>query len=133
MLIGAFADRVGLSADTLRYYEQIGLMPNVGRTPSGRRSYSADHIAWVEFLNILKATGMGVRDMARYVELRSYGLSSLAERHTMLVTHLELVTAKRRELETTEAVLKEKINLFQSVLDGEIDGATLHCAKGDQR
>lgn len=131
MLIGAFADRVGLSIDTLRYYEKIGLMPDVDRTPSGRRSYSSDHIAWVDFLNILKATGMGVTEMARYVELRSRGLSSLSERQTMLVKHLELVTAKRRELESTESVLNEKITLFQCVLEGEIDGETLHCAKGD--
>lgn len=133
MLIGAFADRVGLSIDTLRYYEKIGLIPDVDRTPSGRRSYSTDHIAWVDFLNILRATGMGVSDMARYVKLRSRGLSSLSERQEMLVKHLKLVTAKRKELENTENLLKEKIKVFQSVLNGERDGASLHCAAGDQR
>ena len=130
MLIGKFADRVGLSVDTLRYYEKIGLMPPVDRMPSGRRNYSSDHIAWVEFLNILKATGMGVSDMSRYVELRSKGLASLQDRQDLLIKHLQIVIAKRKEIKEMETVLREKTALFQSVLDGKLDGQTLACATG---
>ena len=133
MLIGTFAERVGLSVDTLRYYEKIGLMPPVDRMPSGRRNYSSDHVAWVEFLNLLKATGMGVRDMSRYVELRSKGLASLQDRQTLLIKHLEVVVAKRKKLEEMERVLREKTALFQSVLDGELNGQTLSCATGDEQ
>lgn len=85
----------------------------------------------MEFLHVLKATGMGVSDMDRYVKLRSDGLSSLLERQEMLTKHLEVVAAKRKELENVENTLIEKVKLFQSVLNGDIDGDTLHCATGD--
>ncbi|MEM6464203.1 MAG: MerR family transcriptional regulator [Pseudomonadota bacterium] len=133
MLIGTFSRRVGLSVDTLRYYEKIGLMPQVDRTHSGRRRYSSDHVAWVDFLNVLKSTGMGVNDMARYVDLRSKGISSINERREMLVQHRKKVTARRRELEESEVLLKEKIDHFQSVMNGDVDGVDLTCATGEKR
>lgn len=133
MLIGTFSRHVGLSEDTLRYYEKIGLMPDVDRTRSGRRSYSDDHLAWVDFLKVLKATGMGINDMVQYVRLRSLGIASIKERQDLLRSHLKVVEAKRSELERAEILLNEKITLFQSVLDGEVDGDSLECASGDRQ
>ena len=128
MMIGEFSRKVGLSIDTLRYYEKIGLMPDVDRTRSGRRRYGSDHIVWIDFLHVLKATGMGVGHMAEYVRLRSEGGQSVAQRQKMLIEHLETVSCRRRELQKTERLLRQKIDLFQSVIDGVIEGDSLTCA-----
>ncbi len=58
LTIEQVAECTGLSAHTLRYYEQIGLLDHVGRATSGHRCYAAKDLAWLEFLTRLRATGM---------------------------------------------------------------------------
>lgn len=131
MQIGEFAARTGLSPDTLRYYEKIGLMPRPARDRSRRRDYSDDHLRWVEFLQILRSTGMSVNDMVRYVVLRSAGGASVGERLELLVQHRRRVSEERRRLERVEKLLDDKIALFTAVRDGTLDAGALHCASGD--
>lgn len=133
MRIGDFAERTGLSPDTLRYYEKIGLMPPPGRDGVGARDYSNDHLRWAEFLDVLKSTGMGVRDMARYVALRADGAASIPERLSLLSAHLAKVRAERRRLAAVERTLTDKIAFFEAVLTGAASADDLVCAKGDDR
>ena len=69
MKIGAFAELTGISAYTLRYYEKKGLL-FVKRGQNGCRNYLAEDREWVQFLCKLKATGMLLRDIKRYAQLR---------------------------------------------------------------
>jgi DNA-binding transcriptional MerR regulator len=64
------AQRSGLTAHTLRYYERIGLIHEVGRDVSGHRSYAEQDLEWLAFLTKLRTTGMPIADMCRYAELR---------------------------------------------------------------
>ena len=70
MKIGELAKRSGLSTHTIRYYEQIGLLPYAGRNSSKQRDYDASILIWIEFLGRLKTTGMPIREMLRYAALR---------------------------------------------------------------
>lgn len=63
----------GLSAHTLRYYKREGLVDPIGRAQSGRRRYSERDMAWIEFLGRLRATGMPIRKMKRFANLRRQG------------------------------------------------------------
>src|SRR6266536_356060 len=63
------ADRTGFSLDTLRYYERIGLLDGIARTPGGRRSFTDDDLGWLEVLRCLRDTGMPIAQMLRYAEL----------------------------------------------------------------
>ena len=54
MTIGEISQEIGLSADTLRYYEKIGLLPNVPRDNSGKRNYDENFINWIKFIQTLK-------------------------------------------------------------------------------
>lgn len=72
MKIGAFAELTGISAYTLRYYEKKGLL-FVKRGQNGCRNYLAEDREWVQFLCKLKATGMLLRDIKRYAQLRYNG------------------------------------------------------------
>lgn len=131
MRIGPFSEKTGFSIDTLRYYETIGLMPPPARDAGGARDYSDDHLRWAAFLDVLKSTGMGVKDMSRYAALRTEGAATLPERLALLTAHREVVAAERRRLEATEKTLDEKIRLFRSVLDGSAGPDALACASGD--
>lgn len=129
MQIGEFSKRSGLTIDAIRYYEKIGLIPLPLRDGSGRRIYGEDHLVWVDFLDVLKSTGMGVKDMASYVELRTHGAHSIPERLKLLTNHHQKVRHEIERLQKIDAVLSDKITTFKAVLNGEIDGDTLTCKK----
>lgn len=129
MQIGEFSKHSGLTIDAIRYYEKIGLIPLPLRDGGGRRIYGEDHLVWVDFLDVLKSTGMGVKDMASYVELRTHGAKSIPERLELLTRHHQKVRKEIERLQKIDAVLSDKITTFNAVLSGEIDGDTLTCKK----
>ena len=129
MQIGEFSKHSGLTIDAIRYYEKIGLIPLPLRDGGGRRIYGEDHLVWVDFLDVLKSTGMGVKDMASYVELRTHGAQSIPERLKLLTNHHQKVRKEIERLQKIDAVLSDKITTFKAVLNGEIDGDTLTCKK----
>jgi DNA-binding transcriptional MerR regulator len=67
--IGEVADRVGVSVDTLRYYEKAGLLNGVARTESGRRLYSDDDCGWILFVRRLRGTAMPIGEIAEYAKM----------------------------------------------------------------
>ena len=85
--IRQFAARTGLSADTLRYYEKIGVLRQVARDASGFRVYGPRDLEWIGFILRLKDTGMALDDIIRYAELRECGDTTLAARQALLEEH----------------------------------------------
>lgn len=111
-----FAAQTGLSAHTLRYYEKIGLMPGVQRTDSGQRRYSEDDAAWVGLLRCLRATGMPLKTLQRFVELELQGEASAPERLALLRAHENDVQAQRAELEMQHRKLLEKLEYHERLV-----------------
>ena len=109
------AQRSGLSAHTLRYYERIGLLDPVGRATSGHRRYVAKDLAWLEFLTRLRATGMPIRRMLEYAELRRRGDTTIAERRALLEAHQQLIQARIAELERNLAAITAKIQEYHQM------------------
>jgi len=109
MKIGQLAKRTGLSAHTIRYYERIGLLPYADRDRSGRRDYDETILTWIAFLGHLKATGMPIRDMLSYAQLRDGGPATAADRCALLVAHRETVRARVAELQACLLALDDKI------------------------
>jgi DNA-binding transcriptional MerR regulator len=109
MKISELAERTGLSAHTIRYYERIGLMPPARRNGATHRQYDEDALRWVEFLGRLKTTGMPIRQMCRYADLRAAGPSTYAERKALLREHRDAVRQHVEELVACLDVLDAKI------------------------
>jgi DNA-binding transcriptional MerR regulator len=107
------AARSGLSAHTLRYYERIGLLDPVARGAGGRRSYDDADLEWLDFLQHLRATGMSIRDMLRFGELRREGDSTAAARRTLLEEHRDEVLGRIRELQRNLLELEKKIGHYE--------------------
>ena len=69
MTIAEVSRQYDISADTLRYYERIGLLPHVGRTSGGIRNYSEDDCHWVEYIKCMRSAGVSVETLLEYVTL----------------------------------------------------------------
>lgn len=113
MKISDFSIRSGLSSDTLRYYERIGLLPRTARDSGGRRSYGADDLAWARFLGKLQAMDMPIRERLAYSRLRSEGDATLAVRRAMLEAHRAALVARQDELHGLIAALDAKITHYR--------------------
>lgn len=109
MKIGEVSARSGLSVDTIRYYERIGLLPHPARDDGGRRDYDVAVLTWIAFLGRLRATGMPIREMVRYAELRLQGAETEAARCALLEAHRARVRAHVADLTACLAVLDTKI------------------------
>ncbi|EMD99255.1 MULTISPECIES: MerR family transcriptional regulator [Stutzerimonas stutzeri subgroup] len=111
--IRQFAARTGLSADTLRYYEKIGLLRQVARDASGFRVYGPRDLEWIGFILRLKDTGMALDDIIRYADLREHGDATLAARQALLEAHAARLQKRiQRDREHLDA-LQAKIALYR--------------------
>ncbi|WP_432240996.1 MerR family transcriptional regulator [Herbaspirillum robiniae] len=114
MTIAQAAAATGLSVHTLRYYERIGLLDPVERRDNSHRRYTQEDLNWIGFLLKLKSTGLPVRAMLRYAELRRLGnsMESVTERKAILLDHTLSVQQTLAELQSNLAALHHKIALY---------------------
>lgn len=99
MNIGQAADRSGVSAKTIRYYEEIGLIPEATRTESGYRIYSERDVETLRFIQHARGLGFSVKDVARLLDLwRDKGRAS-SDVKSLARAHVEAVDRKIDELQ----------------------------------
>ncbi len=112
MKIGEISNKTNLPASTLRYYEKKGLI-KVDRDKNGRRHYKNSDIEWIKFIKRLKETGMLIKDIQHYSELRYIGSITMPERLKILQLHREYVL--EQQLKWTEYLqnLDNKIKFYQ--------------------
>jgi DNA-binding transcriptional MerR regulator len=132
LTISQMAERCGLSAHTLRYYERIGLIQSVARGSSGHRRYSPQDTEWIAFINRMKATGMSIQKMQEFAELRRQGERSIPLRRALLERHNEQVEAHIRELEAALAALQDKVAYYRECESVMTSPTKASNAKGSQ-
>jgi DNA-binding transcriptional MerR regulator len=113
MRIGQLAARTGLTIDTLRWYEKIGLLPRTARGPSGHRDYDPAILGWLAFIGRLRDTGMPVAEMVEYARLRAQGEATLAARRLLLEAHRQRVRARIDALRSSLDALDSKIDFYR--------------------
>ena len=106
----------GFSLDTLRYYERVGLLDRVARTPGGQRVFSDDDLAWLGILRCLRDTGMPIADMQRYADLARGGDETAAERMALLEEHDRRIEDRIASLRDEQRHIRGKIEWYRSVL-----------------
>ena len=115
MTIGEIAEKTKLSESTLRYYEKKGLI-RVLRDKNGRRDYEENDVEWIKFLQRLKETGMLLKDIQRYSELRYIGMSTMQERMEILQSHREYVLEQQQKWEEYLQNLDAKISFYKDAM-----------------
>ena len=116
MNIREFAEHTGLTAHTLRYYERMGLMGDVGRDENGHRIYGPQDSQWVTFLHHLRETGMPIREMQRYCMLRGQGDATIESRLALLERHTTKLATQLRSQHEHLARLRETMAAYQARL-----------------
>ena len=114
--IGDFSKLTGLGIHTLRYYEHESLIAPE-RNSSNRRCYSDKDLAWIEFIKRLKDTGMPIKKIRHYAELRAAGDPTLFERMEMLMRHRQALNEQIAMLQEHKIKLDEKIEFYRNEIE----------------
>lgn len=122
------AERMGISKHTLRYYEREGLLAEIAKGANGHRRYTEDDLGWIKFLQLLRGTGMPIREMKRFVELTHAGDHTIAERVEVLRQYRVSLTARMEADRESLQFLEHKIEYYSGVL--ELDHATPDAVAG---
>lgn len=113
MTIAEVAKKYGLTADTLRYYERVGLLPNVRRTPGGVRDYSEEDCRWVEYIKCMRSAGISVETLIEYVKLFHQGVATIAARKKLLLEQREQIVTRIKELNDVLTKLDWKLDGYE--------------------
>lgn len=100
MTIREASERTGLSADSLRYYERIGLIPPIPRKESGVRDYTEESLRWIEFAMCFKKAGVSLEAIIEYIALARQGDATKAARREILVQARESIVKRISALHT---------------------------------
>lgn len=106
--VGEMAKRMGVSASTLRYYDQEGLLPFVERSSGGMRMFKESDYEWLKIIECLKKTGMPLKDIRGFVLMAIEGDATIDARLELIIKQQEAVHARLNELQETLETLDFK-------------------------
>ncbi|MBA3744958.1 heavy metal-responsive transcriptional regulator [Sporichthya sp.] len=106
MQIGSLAEASDVSAKTIRFYEQRGLIPPPPRTSGGYRDYPAEAIQRLRFIRDAQGAGMTLADIGRILSVRDNGQAPCSEVSTLIAEHLDQVERRLTELTATRTRLR---------------------------
>lgn len=116
MTIAEVSQKYDITADTLRYYERIGLIPKVPRTSGGIRNYDEDSCLWVELMKCMRASGVQIEALIEYVALFQQGDVSLDARRALLIEQRDQLTARMADMQKSLDRLNHKIDRYEQGL-----------------
>lgn len=105
-----------ISADTLRYYEKIGLIDPVKRNDNGIRDYKEIDLKRIQFLKCMRLSGLSIDMLLQYIELLHQGEHTIPQRKEILMKQREVILLKMKELQETLEHLNKKIETYDDVL-----------------
>ena len=112
MTIKEASQVAGVSADTLRYYERIGLIPAVPRSAGGIRDYDEASIRWINFIKCMRGAGLPIEALIEYVALCKEGDKTEASRKAILVEQRDILQQRIESLQKTLVKLNYKIDNY---------------------
>lgn len=116
MKITEISERYELTTDTLRYYERIGLIPPVNRTPGGIRDYSETDCNWIEFIKCMRDAGLPVGVLVGYVSLFQEGDTTLEARKSILIEQRDNLVTRIEAMQSTLDRLNVKIKRYEDLV-----------------
>ena len=116
MKISEVSEQSGLSADTLRYYEKIGLLPPVTRTNSGIRDYSELDVRRVDFIKCMRTAGLPIEVLIEYYALVQQGDETIEARKGILQEQRAQLVARMAEMQETLDLLNYKIQVYENAV-----------------
>ncbi len=116
MTIAEASEQLGISSDTLRYYEKIGLIPPVKRNRGGIRDYGEADLNWVEFIKYMRGAGLSIEVLTEYVQLAMQGDKTIEARKNILIEQRKQLAVRIEEMKKTIDKLNYKIEQYENTL-----------------
>lgn len=113
MTITEVCERFGVTQDTLRYYERIGLIPRVNRNKSGIRNFTEEDCRWVEFIKCMRGAGLPIEALIEYVALFQQGEETAVARKEILIEQRNQLIGRMEEMRKTLERLNHKIDRYE--------------------
>ena len=116
MKIAEVSEQYGISLDTLRYYERIGLIPPVTRNESGIRDYKELDVRRVEFVKCMRSAGLPIEVLIEYIGLVQRGDQTIEARKDILAEQRELLVSRMNQMQKTMDILDHKIEVYEKAV-----------------
>ena len=113
LTIAEVSKKYYITADTLRYYERIGLIPAVPRKPHGIRAYDQASCQWVELMKCMRNAGVQIEALIEYVALFRQGDETMDARKTILIEQRKRLVRKMQDIQETLERLDYKIEMYE--------------------
>lgn len=122
--VSDLAGKVGVSTDTIRYYERLGLLPPAERTSSGYRQYEQGSVRRIQFIKDAQSLGLTLAEIGELLKIQDDGACPCGHTKAMLEKRLDQVN---REIETLLALREELASLGQLECFPVAGGSTWPC------
>ena len=116
MTIKEVCEKYDITADTLRYYERVGVIPAVSRTKGGIRDFTEEDISWVENAICMRNAGLPVEMLIEYVKLFQEGDSTFTARRDLLAEAREELQEQLDRINETAKLLDYKISRYEEAI-----------------
>ncbi len=113
--------KTGLAYETLKFYCNQGLIPNVKRDSRNRRIFDDGDVAWINSLTCLKHCDMGIAEMKEYLALCQLGARTIPQRKKVLADKRRSLEEEQRRIARAIAYIDRKQDFFDEVLSGKRD------------
>lgn len=116
MTIKEVSEKFGISQDTLRYYERVGLIPPVTRTTNGNRDYQESDLGWVENAVCMRNAGVPIEALIEYVKLYQMGDTTFEARRQLLQEQYDALREQKEQIEATMKRLAYKVSRYEKAV-----------------
>ena len=110
------AEKTNISAHVLRYYEKEGVLPRIDRSQGGIRLYTDEDLDLLGLITCLKNTGMPLRDIKTFVQLREQGPETLRQRRDILSAQRANVLERMEEMKRNYEKVTKKLAYYDGLL-----------------
>ena len=116
MKIAEVSEQYGISADTLRYYERVGLIPPVHRNGGGIRDYNELDLRRVDFIKCMRRAGLPIEILMEYMGLVQQGDKTIEARKEILIEQRDLLAARMTAMQKTLDLLDHKVEVYEKAI-----------------
>ena len=119
------AEKFGISAHTLRYYDNAGLFPDMQRDKNGARIFNDEQLEWLNIVMCLRSTGLSIAGIRNYLALCAEGDSTLNERYQIILQQKKRAEEERAEIDRKLEVLTRKVAIYEEKLRGSSESTAI--------
>lgn len=116
LTVKQIAEKFNVSAHTIRFYDDEGLFPDVGRDAHGARVFTEANLEWIYLVLCLRSTGMSVADIKNFVRLCAQGDSTMEDRYHIILSQKKKAERELEELKQKIAVITKKEKYYENAL-----------------